>query len=201
MKAKKKYITMLIMSVAISMFLSGCKTTGSENPSNRQNLICESLDVMETIKDKDFEKLSNYVHPTKGVRFSPYFSIDMENDKVFTSQEVSNLGQSTEVFTWGRFDGSGESIDLNFNDYYDKFIYDQDYMNPHMIGGINHPIGKGNALDNIDEKYPDGKYVEYHFTGIDPQYDGMDWRSLRLVFEEYEGKWYLVGVVHGEWTI
>jgi len=29
----------------------------------------------------------------------------------------------------------------------------------------------------------------------------MDWRSLKLVFKEKDGNWYLVGVVHDEWTI
>jgi hypothetical protein len=29
----------------------------------------------------------------------------------------------------------------------------------------------------------------------------MDWRSLRLVFEEQGGSWYLVGIVHDQWTI
>jgi hypothetical protein len=29
----------------------------------------------------------------------------------------------------------------------------------------------------------------------------MDWQSLRLVFEETAGNWYLVGIVHDQWTI
>jgi len=29
--------------------------------------------------------------------------------------------------------------------------------------------------------------VEYHFPGIDPQYGGLDWRSLRLVFQQSGG--------------
>ena len=30
---------------------------------------------------------------------------------------------------------------------------------------------------------------------------GMDWRSLWLVFEKLGAEWFLVGVVHGSWTI
>jgi hypothetical protein len=29
----------------------------------------------------------------------------------------------------------------------------------------------------------------------------MDWRSLRLFLEQKDGTWYLVGIVHGQWTI
>ena len=42
--------------------------------------------------------------------------------------------------------------------------------------------------------------MEYHFKGMDAQQGGMDWRSLRLVLEAHNGAWYLVGIVHDEWT-
>jgi (p)ppGpp synthase/HD superfamily hydrolase len=29
----------------------------------------------------------------------------------------------------------------------------------------------------------------------------MDWRSLRLVFEKKNDIWYLVGIIHDQWTI
>ena len=69
-----------------------------------------------------------------------------------------------------------------------------------MIGN-NTAIGSGNIIDNVPTEYPDGEFVEFHFTGFDSQYEGMDWRSLRLVFEEHAGAWHLVGIVHGQWTI
>jgi hypothetical protein len=43
--------------------------------------------------------------------------------------------------------------------------------------------------------------VEYHFSGFVEDYGGMDWVSLRLVFIEEEGSWFLVGIVHDQWTI
>ena len=62
-------------------------------------------------------------------------------------------------------------------------------------------IGKGNTLNNIAQVYPNGEFVEFHFTGFDTQYEGMDWTSLRLVFEENNGTWFLIGIVHDQWTI
>jgi (p)ppGpp synthase/HD superfamily hydrolase len=29
----------------------------------------------------------------------------------------------------------------------------------------------------------------------------MDWRSLRLVFEKKDDIWYIVGIIHDQWTI
>jgi hypothetical protein len=42
--------------------------------------------------------------------------------------------------------------------------------------------------------------VEYYFPGFDPQYEGMDWRSLRLIFLQDNDVWYLAGIVHDQWT-
>ncbi len=155
----------------------------SSGPDPNMSLLQTSLEVMGIVKNNDMADLSNYVHPTKGLRFTPYFYIDVQNDQVFTPQQVANLNQDTTVYTWGQFDGSGDPIDFKFNDYYDRFVYDEDYINPHIIGN-NTAIGAGNITDNFATEYSNGQFVEFHFTGFDPQYTGMDWRSLRLVFEQ-----------------
>ncbi len=164
------------------------------------NLIITAINVLQSIKDKDFNSLSSVVHPSDGVRFTPYEYIDLQNDKSFTAAEVAALGTDSQIYNWGSYDGSGEPIDLDFNGYYDEFIYDEDFINPHIIGN-NVAIGTGNSMNNIATAYPNGQFVEFHFTGFDAQYEGIDWSSLRLVFEDVGGTWYLVGIVHGQWTI
>lgn len=169
-------------------------------PGPSANVLLTSLAVIELIKDKDMTSLSSYIHPAKGLRLTPYFYIDTQNDQVFTAAEVAALGQNTNVFTWGEYDGRGHSIDLTFSDYYDEFIYDEDFSNPHIIGN-NVPVGSGNMTDNKGQVYPNSHFVEFHFTGFDPQFEGLDWRSLRLVFEQDNGLWYLAGIIHGQWTV
>ena len=56
-------------------------------------------------------------------------------------------------------------------------------------------------LENQFEVYDNPIIVEYYFPGFNPEYEGMDWKSLRLVFEQYEDNWYLVGIIHNQWTI
>lgn len=172
----------------------------NNNSTQSQSLLSTALDVMEIIKNKDMSNLSNYINLNKGLRFTPYFYVDIQNDQVFNTQQVAGLTQDSTVYNWGDYDGSGDPIDLNFNDYYDKFIYDHDFINPHIIGN-NTPIGSGNMTDNVATEYPNASFVEFHFTGFDPQYDGIDWSSLRLVFEKSGSQWYLVGIIHGQWTI
>lgn len=163
-------------------------------------LIAVASDVLSLIKDQDFKSLAAYVHPEKGIRFSPYFYTALADDQVFTAEELSNLLQDTEIYYWGAFDGSGEPIELDFSDYYTLFVYDEDFINAEIIGN-NVPLGSGNTYDNVFEAYPNGRFVEFHFPGFDPEFAGIDWRSLRLIFEEVNSRWYLVGITHGQWTI
>ncbi|HHY82503.1 MAG TPA: hypothetical protein GX505_07465 [Clostridiales bacterium] len=159
-----------------------------------------SMEVLAAIKNFDMEKLADAVHPEKGVRFSPYGFVDVDNDLVFTAEEVKNLAADSKTYLWGYYDGSGEPITLNFSDYYKRFIYDADFVNAEQVG-YNKVLGHGNSLNNSSEVYKNSIIVEYHFSGIDPQYEGMDWRSLRLVFEKKNDTWYVVGIIHDQWTI
>lgn len=170
------------------------------NQASADNLLSKVVEIVNSIKDKDFQKLSSFIHPDKGLRFSPYDYIDTETSKVFTVEEVKELGNNDQVYVWGNYDGTGDPIELNFNDYYERFIYDADFANPQIIGN-DVAVSYGNAIDNTKEIYPDSHFIELHFKGLDPKYEGMDWRSLKLVFEQEGGNWYLVAIVHGEWTI
>lgn len=168
--------------------------------SASQKPLFPALEAMQFIKNNDMTALSALVHPTKGLRMTPYPHVDTAQDKVFTAQEVAGLAADTTVYQWGSYDGIGTPIKLTFSDYYKRFIYDHDFSLAPMIG-TNHMIGKGNTIDNVTQAYPAGKYVEFYYPGFNPQYQGLDWSSLKLVFEQQDGIWYLVGIVHGQWTI
>ena len=163
-------------------------------------LLIKAITVMTLIKNKDMTQLATHIHPTAGVRFSPYGHINVQNDLVFSATQLQGLLASTQVYTWGSYDGSGKPINLTFTNYYNEFVYDEDYVNPHMLGN-NHVIGTGNAINNIGQAYSDCSFVEFHFTGFNAQYAGLDWSSLRLVFKDISGTWYLVGIIHDQWTI
>ncbi|NSL52785.1 hypothetical protein HR057_13595 [Bacillus sp. P2(2020)] len=167
---------------------------------NDKKVLSAALAIVEALKAKDMDRLAMYAHPDKGVRFSPYGHVDPSSDIVFAKDELPSLMESSRMYQFGTFDGSGEPIMMTFGDYFQKFVYDVDFANPHMIGN-NIVIGKGNTLENIHEVYPNGVFVEFHFTGFDKQYNGMDWKSLRLVFEQDGDIWRLVGIVHDQWTI
>ena len=167
--------------------------------SAQQEVLKQAADVIKALKDKDMVSLSAYVHPEMGLRFSPYAYVK-DTDQVFAPEKVAGLMDDYTVYTWGVYDGSGEPIDLSFPDYYTKFIYDVDFSDAPQVA-LSHRLGVGNSIDNSLEFYPVSIIVEYYFPGFDAQYAGMDWRSLRLVFSEYNSTWVLVGIIHDQWTI
>ena len=148
---------------------------------------------------QDLATLARWVHPELGLRFSPYAYV-REDDLVFLPGELPELWAGEQVFNWGFYDGSGEPIALTFKNYFLRFVYSADFAHAEKTA-INQRIGEGNSLNNIAAFYPGSVFVEYHFSSFDPQYAGMDWQSLRLVFLQIDGQWWLVGIVHDEWTI
>ncbi|NLN66403.1 MAG: GerMN domain-containing protein [Clostridiaceae bacterium] len=156
--------------------------------------------TLKALRDRDMVFLSSIIHPDKKVRFSPYTYVDVEKDLVFSSEEIKHINDSDKVYTWGAYDGSGDPIKLTFEEYLSAFVYDKDFLNAEYVG-YNEYIGQGNTINNIFDVYPDGKLLEYYFSGFEPEYEGLDWESLKLIFEEKDGSWYLVGIVHDQWTI
>lgn len=160
--------------------------------------------IVHALRDQDWETVARAVHPAKGVRFSPYSYVRVgtgeDADRVFSAEELAGLAAGETVYLWGTFDGSGEPIEKTFSEYYRRFVYDADFGWAYAVG-LNEIVGRGNTIVNVAEVYPQAQVVEYHLPGTDPRFGGMDWRSLRLVLEKVGDAWYLVGVVHDEWTI
>lgn len=166
--------------------------------SNDPEIVAD--DIVSALATGNMVALASFVHPSKDVRFSPYGYVNVDSDLVFTDLEVEMLMNDNTVYHWGSFDGSGLPIEMTFAEYYERFVYDEDYLNA-VEKSVNQRLGQGNTLDNSVDVYPNGTVVEYYFPEIDPQYGGMDWRSLRLVLEKEAGQWYIVGIIHDEWTI
>ena len=164
-------------------------------------IAASAAEIIMTLKDRDMEELAGLIHPDKGVRFSPYTFVQAgpDEDLVFTAAQVRGIMTDPTVYYWGAYDGSGDPIDLTFSEYYDRFVYDVNFSRPDVVG-FDEEVGWSSMINNIADVYPQAVTVEYHFEGFDPQYAGLDWRSLRLVLEEQAGTWYLVGIVHDEWT-
>jgi hypothetical protein len=211
-------ITLLVFSAIL--FMAGCKSkTASKEkeketqkadtavvapPAIDKETVLKNLtsDVMSLLKKKEYAALASHIHPDAGVRFSPYGHIVLDQDVIMRPGEFANeiAAAKQKTITWGEYDGTGEPIKMTLNKYLDSFVYTADFANPEVFK-INTVTNPGNAQNNITTIYPASDFTDSHFSGFEKKYDGMDWQSLRLVFSQLNGKYYLVGIVHDQWTI
>jgi hypothetical protein len=172
----------------------------TEQPAGSSEAVLKEAasSIIELLRDRDIGSLSDWIDPAQGLRFSPYSYIDMKDSQVFQANQLPDFKDKTKL-SWGTSDGSGEPISLSFHDYYEKFVYNQDFADAPNVS-VNSTMGKGTVDFNGKDAYPGASYVEFYFPGFDKQLGGMDWQSLVLVFVPAGEEWKLVSIVHGQWT-
>lgn len=170
------------------------------DPMDNAPLLNAAFTVGQAIRQQSWSALASCVHPERGVTFTPYSTVDPESDLTFSADQIRALAQDQTVYTWGFEDGRGDPIKLTIQQYFERYVWDADYtMAPEI--GVDHIMTGGNALENLAEEYPGCRFVDFSYPSTDPVNDGLDWTSLKLVFQPGADRWYLVGIVHGEWTI
>lgn len=161
-------------------------------------LLDYTREILTVIKSKDYVAFSAFIHPQDGIRFSPYAYISKEHLKLSKNEFLLSLKQR-DLELWGEYAGSGDSIYFRIQNYFKRFVYDVDFLNAEKITANSSNVS-GNSINNQKEFYTNVNYTECYFSGFDKKYAGMDWRALRLIFKEYNGKDFLVGIVRDEWT-
>ena len=157
--------------------------------------------VVEAFNERDGEKLAALVHPKKGVRFSPSAYVDIQSDMLFTNAQVKQFWTDTNIYTWGFAEGTGEPIRMAPSQYSRVYILSRDFLNPSSIN-VNSDRASGNTQNNAASVYPGGIRVEYYIEpSIRDNILQNYWAALRLVFERQGSSWFLVAVIHDEWTI
>ena len=166
---------------------------------SQQTITQQALHIQRALANHDYASIIDDIHPTKGVRFSMYAYVHLDKDKVFSrAQFAQYLKESRVRFTWGERDGSGETYVVPLPEYLDNWIEAKDFNNARIT--VNTFESRGNMINNVVEAYPNADVVDFYYRGSD-KYDGIDWRGMRLVFESYQGKRYLVGIVNDRWTV
>lgn len=167
--------------------------------SQQDSIKATARQVLIFLKESNFQELSKYFS-NDGVRFSPYGFIDTVKYKKLTPEDFLESIHKKWVLTWGNLDGTGDPIKLTVPAYLKKFIYNADYLNAEAVG-YDEIIKQGNSLNNLKTIYPNHHFIDYHFSGFDQKNQGMDWTSLRLVFKKEDGQYFLVAIIHDQWTI
>lgn len=178
------------------------KTDGAEiikdNAKEEESLKKVNDEVLQALKAKDYKTFASFIHPEKGISFSMYAFVDPKGDKHFSKADFEKYQPTKMVFTWGTYDGSGDPYKATINEYLSKWVFSKDFTVSQY--SLNKFIGRGNSLNNLDEIYPKSDFTENYIKGTEKNGE-MDWKTVRFVFEEFQGKYYLVAVVNDQWTI
>ena len=203
-----RYYYLLLISL---LSITACSEDGTKNQQqNNDNQKAEEPvpdsivvlqladDIVQALKKEDFQAIGDAVGNEGKVRFSPYAMVDSLQNSL---SKIEFYSSTSIEMAWGNFDGSGAPIQLSIDNYFKKFVYNQDYASdPSVQIAYNRYIGSGNSINNLKEFYPNHHFVEYYYPGT-AEKNQMDWSCLRLVFKKEGDAFLLVGIVHDQWTI
>lgn len=157
-----------------------------------------NTEIISSLKSNDYTRFSRFIHPHKGIRFSMYAYVQPEKDKHFSREDFNRYISMPTKFTWGEKDGTGDLLVVSLQNYLQQWVFKRDFTQAQFY--LNEFKGKGNSLNNLLKIYPNADFTENYIPGSE-KYSGMDWNSLRFVFEEFQGKYYLIALINDEWTV
>lgn len=200
---------LLLISILSLIILSWCQKNNisDDTCSLTDQYACteasSSIDtakiILQSLKDKDIDTLSTFIDSNEWIRFTPYSYIDISNNIIIKDikTEYENTGKI--ILRW-HYDWTWDPINLNTQDYFNKFVYNTDYISLWEVIE-NKVTQRWNSINNITEIYSWAYIIEFYISWFDPQYEWMDRKSLTLVLKEKDNKRYLIWIINWQWTI
>jgi hypothetical protein len=164
---------------------------------SRDSILSNAKAIVAYISSRDFEKVSEYVSPSRGLRFSMQSYI-LPGEQVFFPAGVAGLWTNPKKYKWGE-DEAGEMTGT-FRDYYARYVYNKDFAVKSEIGFNKVLRGGSNCMVNTGKIYSEFIHVDFFIPSVLPDTE-LDWSTLRLVFTQENGNWYLRHIIHDHWCI
>ncbi len=169
-----------------------------ENELGHNDLQDVIKELTMIIESKNYNDLSSFVHKSRGVRFSNYGMVDVKTNIVLTSEEISRAANNDVLYDWGVYVNSEEPIRETIDEYFDSRFSKHKYSEADVMGVDEKITDVYTNPDFAKETYPNAKVVEFYFNYNFPE--SLDWQSVKLILENIDGQYYLVGVIHTFWT-
>ena len=160
-----------------------------------QHLLQLSDELMTYLKKQEFDKFIEHVDPVDGALFS--FFADFGNPQGYGGPYITltrkQMENSETEHIWG-YDESGKAFKMTFPQYVNDFLLKRHGHNiVYTTISFNDTSYDNPSINNtIHEYYPDAKYVEYYSPALDES--GRLFQAIRFVYQERDGKWYLIGI-------
>lgn len=193
------------LGVFLLFVLFSCDQIPSPEDARRTAPVSQSPEafarhLLQELAAGHIEQVAGHVSPQQGLRLAPYAALQ-DDDVILKPAALIEAWHQPRQIQWGYYDGSGEPIVFDLPTYVASFVTERNYAAAPQVA-VNRVLGRGNSPFNVADYYPDSIFVEFHYPGADPAYEGMDWYSLRLVLQQRAaGGWWLLALVHDQWTI
>jgi len=131
------------------------------------------------------------------ITFAPFAYIDTINNLPVSLDSFLRLNEKGDArHFWGIADGTGDSIILSAHMFFDKYVWNTDYLKADIIS-IDTIMKQIFYMQSITSAFgKKARYVEFFLEGTDDM-GKLDWHGLRLVFIEQMGSYKIAGVVRG----
>lgn len=205
---------LIVLFTVIGLVLVGCSqdaTNGSVEKINakklnseegndttiEKKLLKESDVIFSYLENSEFAKLAEKVDPIEGVTFTIFADFAKTDNfggipVTLTKDEI--VDSLDKQFVWGQGDG-GPPLEVTFREYVQEYLLKRlgEKITYETITFNESAFVFSGVLNTIHKNYPNAKYVEYYLPGE----DGNErlFQSIRFVFQEREGTWYLIGIV------
>lgn len=173
---------------------------GAEEASILDTLDALSDEILMLIDENRFEELTDYV--VSDVYFMPGPNIGFDKAIYLGMDDWSIINDYEDALVWGYYEGSGEDMVFTPSDFFDHFISNFNFRAaPEKTVKAYRDLGDGFAFWKNDTN---GDYfVEYHYPGFNPDFEGIDYQTLYMVFtyDEEADTYLLTGITNHYWTI
>lgn len=167
-------------------------TASEQIGSPELDTLPETLEgIVEGLRDRS--ALVNFIGDG-GLLLSPDGFVSAD-DVVLGAGDVATSG-ATQV--WGVEAGSGDTIEMTVDDYF-EWLRGSTALTSTEVTSYDGVVGSGTTINNIAEYFPGSSTVELHHRGT-PYYGGLDWQSVRFVFDLTGDSPVLLAIVSDAWT-
>lgn len=209
-----------IVSVLVLGSLSSCSTTPSEKELNPLTLsgselsssgqLVSSLQVnpelilqqkttylLMLLQKNDYATFAEYIHPAKGMMLSYGADMDHADEPAKTLQrkEFVTHMNSGAVESWGITVGTGKPLLMTLKQFWTTKLYPESLSlgtKKSFDRVLYTSKSEDFLLTQLQKRFPGMHFIEYAIpVSREKEYPS----SLRFIYEEYQGKWFIVGVM------
>jgi len=172
-------------------------------------IVKKSENILPLLAKKDFSSLVPFVHPVKGLMIAAQAHIEMDDEYPVRTISVTDLPRflaNTKKTIWGSRGVTGKPLEMTAKDFWEKVMFRRT-----VSSSLKYTFDTVQTTDmndkgmkeQLQKRFPGSHFVDYLLPEISSE-NVLEYEreaSFRLIFEEYQGRWYLVGLMLDQFII